>query len=84
MQKKVKINYVKELKPFVDQFNAVGIKLRIERGNFKSDACLVNGELQVFINKRLKLKDQKKMIEDLKKRDDIRHKFDLAAGKDQQ
>ena len=42
----------------------------------------MNGDLQVFINRRLNIKDQKKLIEDLKTRDDIRDSFEKAAGKE--
>ena len=82
MRKKKRINYFKTLKPYVDEFALAGIKLRIERGDFKSDACWVNGDLQVFINRRLNIKDQKKLIEDLKARDDIRDNFEEAPGKE--
>ena len=82
MSKKTKINYYKTLKPFIDEFALAGIKLRIERGDFRSDACWVNGELQVFINRRLNIKDQKKLIEDLKMRDDIKDRFKNVAGKE--
>jgi len=74
-KKKKRINYVLALKPYIEEFAAAGIKLRIERGDFNSDVCWVNGELQVFINKRLTLKDQKKIIEDLKTRNDVKDFF---------
>lgn len=76
LKRKKNQNSYLALKPYIEEFANVGIKLRIERGDFKSDACWVNGDFQVFINKRLTLADQKKMIENLKTRDDIRGIFD--------
>jgi hypothetical protein len=79
LKRKKNQNSYLALKPFIEEFANVGIKLRIERGDFKSNACWVNGDFQVFINKRLSLDDQKKMIENLKMRDDIRDIFENTA-----
>ena len=68
MKKKRDLRQEKEiLKPYLKDFVEKGIKVRIERGDFKSDFCKINGELVIFLNRKLTVDDQIKLIEDFKR-----------------
>jgi hypothetical protein len=53
------------LAPQITRFAEAGIPLRIEYGEFKSNKCWLNGELQVFINRRMVLEDQQRFLDNL-------------------
>jgi hypothetical protein len=67
MRKKRDLRKEKEiLKPYLEDFEKNGIKVRIEMGDFKSDICRINGEMVIFLNRKLTVENQIKFIEDFK------------------
>jgi hypothetical protein len=61
-----KSEYRKKVNEYKAYFLEKGMRLRIEKGDFKTNTCLVNGELQVFINRRLNEKEQINYIESIR------------------
>lgn len=76
MKKKRDLNQEKKiLKPHLQPLESAGIRIRIERGDFKSGYCLVNEEYVIFLNRSLQIEDQIKLIDSFKEEDQIKERL---------
>ena len=76
MKKKRDLNQEKKiLKPHLQPLESAGIRVRIERGDFKSGYCLVKEEYVIFLNRNLQIEDQIKLIESFKEENQIKERL---------
>jgi len=76
MKKKRDLNQEKKiLRPHLQPLESAGIRVRIERGDFKSGFCLIKEEYVIFLNRNLQIEDQIKLIDSFKEENQIKERL---------